>query len=111
MCVLAHLSAIAAAVLSAGSLSLIGPLIMWFVYKDKSPAIRSAAAGAFNFNLTMWVVYWAAWIAFATFFGIPLAIVLWVFAGVMTLLCHIRGAMAANQGRSYDYPFQLRILS
>ena len=47
--ILAHLSAPIAAVLSAGLLSLLGPLLVWLVKKD-DPFARRAAAGAFNFN-------------------------------------------------------------
>ena len=43
--VLAHLSAPIAALLSAGSLSLLGPLIVWLVKKN-DPYVRRAAAGA-----------------------------------------------------------------
>ncbi|OLL82996.1 hypothetical protein Ae263Ps1_0051c [Pseudonocardia sp. Ae263_Ps1] len=49
--ILAHLSAPIAAVLSAGLLSLLGPLLVWLVKKD-DPFARRAAAGAFNFNLS-----------------------------------------------------------
>ncbi|MBW8732612.1 MAG: DUF4870 domain-containing protein, partial [Terrabacter sp.] len=59
--ILAHLSAIIAAVVSAGWLSILGPLVVWFVYKDKSLFVRQAAAGAFNFNLTIWVAVVAGW--------------------------------------------------
>jgi len=48
--IIAHLSAPIAALLSAGSLSLLGPLLVWLVKKD-DPYARRAAAGAFNFNL------------------------------------------------------------
>ena len=43
--ILAHLSAPIAALLSAGSLSLLGPLIVWLVKKN-DPYARRAAAGA-----------------------------------------------------------------
>ena len=45
--ILAHLSAPIAALLSAGSLSLLGPLVVWLVMK-RDPYARSAAAGAFR---------------------------------------------------------------
>ena len=42
--ILAHLSAPIAALLSAGSLSLLGPLLVWLWKKD-DPYTRKAAAG------------------------------------------------------------------
>ena len=109
--VVAHLSALVAAVVSAGSLSLLGPLIVWFIYKDKSPAVREAAAGAFNFNLSWWLLYWVGWLFAITFIGIVVAIPLWFVITVVALWCHIRGALDASSGRPYRYPFQLRVLS
>ena len=55
MALIAHLSTIAALIISAGWLSFVGPLVVWFLYKDKSQFARQSAAGAFNFNLGMWV--------------------------------------------------------
>ncbi|GAB3710088.1 DUF4870 domain-containing protein [Mariniluteicoccus flavus] len=108
--VVAHLSAIIAMVVTAGWLSFIGPLVLWFMYKDRSPFVRQAAAGSFNFNLWAWLMNVIAWILLYTVVGIPVAIVLWAIAGIMTLWCHIRGAMKASRGEAYRYPAQLRIL-
>ncbi|AKU18895.1 DUF4870 domain-containing protein [Luteipulveratus mongoliensis] len=109
--IMAHLSAPIAAILSAGWLSMVGPLIVWFIYKDKNPAVRRAAAGAFNFNLSFWVLYLISWILIFTvvgaLIGVPLLIVIFVVAA----WCHIKGAMRAANGESYDYPWQLRVLS
>lgn len=107
--VVAHLSAIIAAVLSAGSLSLLGPLIVWAIKKD-SPGVRQAAAGAFNFNLAFWIVYLLAWVLTITVIGAVVGIPLLVIAFVVSLWCHIRGAVAASNGMSYSYPFQIRVL-
>ena len=76
--ILAHLSAPIAALLSAGSLSLLGPLLVWLLKKD-DPYARRAAAGAFNFNLTFWLLYLVSWLLIFTVIGavvgIPLIIV------------------------------------
>ena len=45
--ILAHLSAPIAALLSAGSLSLLGPLLVW-LFKKNDPYARRAAAGALS---------------------------------------------------------------
>lgn len=108
--ILAHLSAIIAMVVSAGWLSFVGPLAVWLLYKDKSPAVRHAAAGSFNFNIWAWVMNVIAWILFITVLLIPVAIVLWIIAGVMTLWCHIHGAMRASRSESYQYPVSIRLL-
>ncbi len=109
--IVAHLSAIAAMILSAGSLSFLGPLIVWFVYKDRSPFVRQAAAGSFNFNLWAWVMSVIAWVLVFTVILIPVSIVLWAVAGIMTLWCHIRAAMKAAKHEPYRYPASIPVLS
>lgn len=107
---LAHLSAIIAMIVSAGWLSFVGPLVVWFLYKDRSPFVRNAAAGAFNFNIWAWVMNVVAWILFFTVFLAPVSIVLWVIAGFLTLWCHIHGALRAQRGRLYRYPATIGLL-
>lgn len=108
--IVAHLSAIIAMIISAGWLSFVGPLIVWFVYRNRSPFVRQAAAGSFNFNIWAWLMSIVAWILTITVIGIPIAIILWVVAGIMTLWCHIHGAMRASRGEPYRYPAQLKLL-
>jgi hypothetical protein len=107
--ILAHLSAPIAALLSAGSLSLLGPLIVWLVLKNE-PFARRAAAGAFNFNLTFWLLYLVSWVLIFTVVGALIGIPLLVVLFVVSAWCHIKGAVRAADDRPYDYPFQIRVL-
>jgi uncharacterized Tic20 family protein len=107
---LAHLSAPIAALLSAGSLSLLGPLLVWLVKKD-DPYVRRAAAGAFNFNLTFWLLYLISWLLIITVVGAVVGIPLLVVLFLVSAWCHIKGAVRAADDRPYDYPFQIRVLS
>lgn len=109
--VLAHLSAPIAFVLSAGWLSVLGPLIVWAMYKDRSPMVRHAAAGAFNFNVSFWIMQVIGWILLFTIIGLPIALVIWAVTFLVAAWVHIKGALRAANGRSYEYPFQIRILS
>jgi uncharacterized Tic20 family protein len=108
--VLAHLSAPIAALLSAGSLSLLGPLLVWLLKKD-DPYARRAAAGAFNFNLTFWLLYLVSWLLILTVVGAVIGIPMLVVLFVVSAWCHIKGAVRAADNRPYDYPFQIRVLS
>ena len=108
--ILAHLSAPIAALLSAGSLSLLGPLIVWLVRKD-DPYARRAAAGAFNFNVTFWVLFLISWLLIFTVIGALIGIPLLVVLFVVSLWCHIKGAVRASNDQPYEYPFQIRLLS
>ena len=108
--ILAHLSAPIAALLSAGSLSLLGPLLVWLWKKD-DPYARRAAAGAFNFNLTFWLLYLVSWLLIFTIVGAVIGIPLIIVLFVVSAWCHIKGAIRAADDRPYDYPFQIRVLS
>jgi uncharacterized protein len=108
--ILAHLSAPIAALLSAGSLSLLGPLIVWLLKKD-DPYARPAAAGAFNFNLTFWLLYLISWLLIFTVIGAVVGIPMIIVLFVVSAWCHVKGALRAADDRPYDYPFQIRVLS
>lgn len=108
--VLAHLSPLIAAIVSFGALSFLGPLILWFVYKDRNALVRNAAASSFNFHITIWICWVLALIFFLTVVGIPIAILLWVVPAIAQLVFSIVGALRAWSGELYSYPFQIPIL-
>ncbi len=109
--VLAHLSPIVAAVFSVGWLTILGPLLIWAFYRDRSPLVRQAAAGAFNFNLVIWAAIIVGWVCLFTIVLIPVALILWVAAAIVGLVCHIQGAVKASRGEPYRYPFSIPALS
>lgn len=108
--VLAHLSAPIAALLTAGWLSLLGPLLVWALFRHRSVRVRQAAAGAFNFNVAFWVLYLLGWILVFTVIGIPVALLIWAVIFVVSLVCHLIGAARALRGEVYRYPFGIPIL-
>ena len=108
--IIAHLSAPIAALLSAGSLNLLGPLLVWLVKKN-DPIARKAAAGAFNFNLSFWLLYLVSWLLIITVIGAVVGVPLIILLFLVSAWCHIKGAVRAADDRPYDYPFQIRVLS
>lgn len=111
MAMLAHLSTLIAMVISVGWLSIVGPLIMWFAFKDKSPFVRQAAAGAFNFGIGLWVAQLVGWILTVTLVGAVIGIPILIVAAVVTVVFPILGAVRANRGEPYDYPFKITVLT
>ena len=97
--VLAHLSIFV--------LSLIGPLAIYLVYKDRSPFTRHHAAEALNFHLTLLIATLVSFVLVFVVIGIVLlpAVILagWVF-GVIA-------AVAAGNGTLYRYPLSIRFVS
>ena len=110
MAILAHIAAVLAMVVSAGWLTFVGPLIVWFIYKDKSSFVRNAAAGAFNFNLAMTIATVVGWVLCFTIILIPLAIIAFIVIFVTTLVCSIKGAVKASNKEFYYYPFGINLL-
>jgi uncharacterized Tic20 family protein len=99
-----HLSGFVAAFVA---LSFLGPLIMYVIFKDRGPFIRQHAAEALNFQLTMWI---------GLLISVPLMFVLIGFVtagiiGLMMLVCQILGAVAASEGREYQYPVRIGFVS
>lgn len=113
MMLVAHLSAPAAMLLSVGWLPFLGPLLVWLFYRERSAAVRTASAGAFNFNLTMTIASVLTWISVIVTLGIGLlwAVPIWVVLFIVQIWVHVRGALAASRGEVYSYPLQIRLLS
>jgi uncharacterized Tic20 family protein len=110
--IFAHLSAPIAFLLSAGSLNFLGPLIIWAIFKDRSSLVRTASAGSFNFNVSIWIINaLAGLLAVVTLgFGLLLAIPVWITTFVVAAIMHIMAAVKASNGEAYTYPLQIPIL-
>ncbi len=105
----AHLASLAGIIIPLGNL--LGPLIVWLVKKDSSPFVRNAAAGAFNFSITMALISILGWILNFTvvlaIIGIPL-VLLGAFGAIVL---GVVGAIKSWNGVAFTYPFQFKILS
>lgn len=108
---LAHSASLIAMVFSLGWLSFVGPLVMWILYKDRSPYVRKAAAGAFNFNIWANVMMIVGQLLTFTLLFAWIGIPLMVIAAVLMVWTHLRGTMRSLRGEPYTYRHQLRILS
>ncbi|MES2311225.1 MAG: DUF4870 domain-containing protein [Pseudomonadota bacterium] len=101
----AHLSALAGLVMPFGSI--IGPLVIWLIKKDTMPFVNDQGKEALNFNITVAiaaVVCGLLCIVLIGFLLLPVLVVLW-------LVFVIVGAIRANEGTLYRYPFALRLIN
>lgn len=112
--VLSHVLPIIFLFLSAGTLSIFSPLIIWFIYQDKPDYgfASASAARAFNFNLTLISINIVAIILSFLTFGIAIFMLLitLIVTSLMLLIFHTIGALAAHRGTIYEYPLQIRVL-
>ncbi|KAB7770071.1 DUF4870 domain-containing protein [Xanthomonas maliensis] len=89
----------------------IGALVIWLVSKDATPSKPFAsdqAKEALNFQITVILAYIVAIVLAAISFGILffLPTLVWIANVVFCIL----GAIKANGGESYRYPFTLRLI-
>jgi uncharacterized protein len=85
----------------------VAPLIGYLVLKDRGPFVRAHTATALNFHLTMLIGYV---IGFATFF-VLIGFFVFLAIGILTIVCGILAAVAANNGQYYTYPLSIKFLS
>lgn len=89
-------------------ISFIGPLIIWLTKGEQDKFVKDHAVEALNFNITLIIGYIALSILAIPTFGITglLSPVLWIVG----VIFQVQGAMAANKGQTYKYPFALRLV-
>ena len=110
LAILAHLSPIIASVLTAGWLSLVGPLVVWLIWKDSSPLVRTASATSFNFNITIWIAQILGWIMIITVVLLPVGLIFLFLPTLLQWIFSILGAVRAAGGQAFKYPFQVPLL-
>lgn len=110
LAILAHLSPLIASIVSAGWLSIVGPLLVWLVWKNHSPLVRTASATSFNFNITIWVAQVLGWIFIITIVLLPIGLLLLIVPTILQWVFSIWGALKASAGEPFKYPFQIPVL-
>ncbi len=88
-------------------LGFLGPLIIWLMKKDTSPFVNDQGKEALNFQITLLIGYVIGGATMFVCVGFILTPLVWL-AGVVF---GIMGAMAANKGEVYRYPFTLRLIN
>ena len=100
----AHLSALAGLVIPFGNV--LGPLIIWQVKKDTLPFAADQGKEALNFNITVAIA--AVISGLLTF--VLIGFLLLPLVGLAWLIFNVLGAIKANNGEAYRYPFALRLI-
>ncbi|GAB3230675.1 hypothetical protein GCM10027586_14550 [Kineococcus gypseus] len=106
--VLSHVSSLLVWV----GLPVVGPLVLFLVFKDRSRFVREHSAEALNLNISM-LLYGlgltvvAALLALFTF-GLSFALL--GLLPVATTVLTVLAAVAANSGRAYRYPAVLHLV-
>ncbi|MHC9084531.1 DUF4870 domain-containing protein [Luteimonas sp. RIT-PG2_3] len=113
---IAHLSSLVGAVVTAGWAGSIGcflgPLIIWLVKKDTMPFVDDQAKEALNFNITLAGVFLILFMAgvLTLFIGFIVILPIMFIIGIAALVFIVIAAIKANEGVAYRYPFTIRLI-
>jgi len=101
---LAHLSALPGSFFVVGSL--VAPLVIWQVQKDKSAYVDYHGKEAVNFQITVALAMAVSLLLMILLIGIALVMVIGLFWLVFTIIAGIK----ANNGEYYRYPLTIRFI-
>jgi uncharacterized protein len=106
-----HLSALTG-LFTGGIGNIVGPLVIWLIKKDTMPFAADQAREALNFNITLLLVTVVLFLITLVTFGLGavLTMPIGLLLGIAWLVLTVLGAMKANDGVAYRYPFALRLV-
>lgn len=87
-------------------LSFLVPLIVWLVFRERSPFLDHHGKEALNFQITLFIGYVIGWITAFILIGFLILPAVWVCAVVFSIIASI----AANRGEYYKYPVSIRLV-
>ena len=88
-------------------IGLIGPLVVYLLFKDRGPFVRANAIESLNFSILYTVVQIVCGILTVVVIGA----VLLPIVGIAALVLCILAAIAANKGEFYRYPVNWRLIT
>jgi uncharacterized Tic20 family protein len=100
-----HLSAFAG-LLGIPFANIIGPLVVWLIKKDEFPFVDDQGKESINFQITLTIAAIVAGISILLIVGIVLLPLVLLGGLILTII----GAINANNGVNYRYPFSIRLV-
>jgi uncharacterized Tic20 family protein len=100
-----HLSAFGAFLLPFFG-NIIIPLVVWLLKRESHPFVDDQGREVLNFQITITLLLFAGVLLCFVLIGFLLLPALGIYAVIMTII----GAIRANEGVAYRYPFTLRLL-
>ena len=101
---LCHFSACTGLIFPFGNF--LAPLIIWLIKKEELPFVEDQGKEVLNFQISMTIYLLISGILCIILIGIPIVIGLVIFCFIITIIA----AISANDGKSYRYPINLRLI-
>jgi len=87
-------------------INIVAPLVLWLMKKESMPFVDQQGKEVLNFQITVSIVMFAClltiWLILPAFIAIGV--------GIAAFVLMIIGAIKANDGVAYRYPFTLRLI-
>lgn len=87
--------------------SFIPSLIVWLLKKDDSEYIAAQAREALNFQITLLLAQFVAYVLIFILVGFLLLALIWIFNIVFCIIA----AISSSKGEYYRYPLTLRLIN
>jgi uncharacterized Tic20 family protein len=87
--------------------SFIPALVVWLLKKDDSEFIAAQAREALNFQITVLLAQFIAYVLVFILVGFLLLGLIWVFNIIFCIIA----AISSSKGEYYRYPFTLRLIN
>jgi len=101
---LSHFSALCMFIFPFGNI--LAPLIIWLIKKEEMPFVQDQGKEVLNFQISMTIYLLISGILCFILIGIPFVIGLVIFNVITTIIAGIK----ANDGKSYRYPINMRLI-
>ena len=101
---LSHFSALCMFIFPFGNI--LAPLIIWLIKKEEMSFVEDQAKEVLNFQISMTIYLLISGILCFILIGIPFVIGLGIFNVIIAIIAGIK----ANDGKSYQYPINLRLI-
>lgn len=87
--------------------SFIPSLIVWLLKKDDNEYIAAQAKEALNFQITLLLAQFIAYILILILLGLFFLVLIWLFNIVFCIIA----AISSSKGEDYRYPLTLRLIN
>ena len=101
---LSHFSVLCMFIFPFGNI--LAPLIIWLIKKEEMSFVEDQAKEVLNFQISMTIYLLISGILCFILIGIPFVIGLVIFNVIITIIAGIK----AIDGKSYQYPINLRLI-
>jgi len=101
---LAHVAALAGFIIPFGNI--IGPLVVWLLKKDELAWVNRHGKESLNFQISITIYAFVAFLLSFVLIGIPLLIAVGVFSLVMIIIASVK----VSNGEDFKYPLRITFI-